>query len=78
MQPKPAFRPLYKCDRPVPPLLYGATVSGFVTQAVKDNEPRGLRRSLVDALAHPKRVGLVGVTVPYQQQRVAAREPRPS
>ena len=56
----------YKRDRRSPPLLYGTLEGGVVAKSVKDDELLWLRRSLIDALAHPKRVGLVCVTVQHQ------------
>jgi len=43
---------------------------------MKDDEPLGLRRSFVDALGHPKRVGLIDITVHHQQRRMVARDRR--
>ena len=52
----------------------GTLEGGVVAKSVKDDELLWLRRSLIDALAHPKRVGLVCVTVQHQQRRMAARD----
>ena len=65
---------LHKRDRRSPPLFYGTLEGGVVAKSVKDDELLWLRRSLIDALAHPKRVGLVCVTVQHQQRRMAARD----
>lgn len=67
---------LYKRDDRRPPLLYWAGVAGVVTKAVQYDELFGLGRSLVDALAHPERVGAVGIAVHHQQRRMAAGDGR--
>src|SRR5215813_4058818 len=53
----------YICDRRGPPLLDRAPIGSVVTKAVQNGQSLGFRRSLVDALAHPKRIGLIGIAV---------------
>ena len=45
-----------------------------MAETVQHNEPFGLRCSLIDVLAHPKRVRTVGVAVHNQQGRVTPRD----
>ena len=65
---------LHKCDYWGPPLLYGAAVGGIVAETVQNDELLGLRRSVINALAHPEWVRTVGVAVHNQQGRMAPRD----
>jgi hypothetical protein len=45
-----------------------------VRKAVQNDKLLGFRRSLVDMLAHPDWIRMVGIAVYYQQRRVAVRD----
>jgi len=65
---------LNKCNYWGPPLLYRALVGRVVAEIPQDDKLLGLWCSLVDALAHPQRVGTVSIAVHDQQGRMAPRD----